>query len=300
MYIIKEKTYFKIIIAVAFFLCIFFYYITRTVPSNFPVGRSFTVEEGETLHSISLRLEGEHYIYSALLFRMWVSSLGSDRHVQLGVYTFGERHVLGYMVKKFISMGPDMPLASITVPEGSTSNEIASIIHRVIPSVSTDLFKEKISTKNGEGKLFPSTYYLLPSVNEDKIIDIMLLTFEKKWNESFKGVKFPSPLTKRDEVINLASILEGEAKTKKDMQMVAGILIKRLSIGMPLQVDVARETYKNKGLPFQPVNNPGLVAIYAALNPTDSEYLYYITGNDGTMHYAKTFAEHKANIKKYL
>lgn len=297
---IKEKTYTKIFIAIAIFLFIYGYYITRTVPSGFPVGRSFTVEEGESLHSISVRLEEEHYIYSALLFRVWVSSLGSDRHVQLGIYTFDQKHVLGYMVKKFISLGPDMPLASITVPEGSTSEEIGTIAHKAIPNISADLFKEKVSTKNGEGKLFPSTYYLLPSVNEDKIIDVMLLTFEKKWNESFKGAKFPSPLTKRDEVINLASILEGEAKTKEDMQIVAGILLKRISIGMPLQVDVARETYKNKGLPFQSVNNPGLIALFAALNPISSDYLYYITGKDGTMHYAKTFAEHKANIRKYL
>jgi UPF0755 protein len=73
-----------------------------------------------------------------------------------------------------------------------------------------------------------------------------------------------------------------------------------MRIGMPLQVDVAMETYKEKGLPKKPINNPGLVAITAVLNPVYTEYLYYITGNDGEMYYAKTFNDHKRNIAKYL
>jgi UPF0755 protein len=98
----------------------------------------------------------------------------------------------------------------------------------------------------------------------------------------------------------MASILEGEAKTEGDMKIIAGILLTRLTKGMPLQVDVAKETYTAKGLPKVPLNNPGLVAIMAVLHPTFTDNLYYLTGNDGAMHYAKTFEEHKKNIKKYL
>jgi len=118
--------------------------------------------------------------------------------------------------------------------------------------------------------------------------------------ENFKDTEILLPLRNKEDVIVLASILEGEAKTKEDMQKVSGILLKRLSIGMALQVDVAKETYKTIGLPTQPINNPGLVSLYAVLNPINTPYLYYVTGKDGTMHYAKTFTEHKANIKKYL
>ncbi len=159
---------------------------------------------------------------------------------------------------------------------------------------------KKVLEKNANGKLFPSTYYLLPSTKEERIIDIMTETFNKKYKDSFSNSKIDAPLKNKEEIIVLASILEGEAKTFVDMKMVAGILLKRLSLNMPLQVDAAKETYKTKGLPVEPINNPGTVAIEAVLTPTSSNYLYYITGNDGIMHYSKTFEEHKRNIIKYL
>jgi UPF0755 protein len=98
---------------------------------------------------------------------------------------------------------------------------------------------------------------------------------------------------------------------------VAGILWKRIEIGMPLQVDAVfgfiygkptfsptfdelevdspYNTYKNKGLPPGPIGNPGLDSIRAALEPVSSPYLYYLTGVDGTMHYSRTFEQHVAN-----
>lgn len=126
---------------------------------------------------------------------------------------------------------------------------------------------------------------------------------------------------KISDVIIMASILEGEA-LPKDRQVVAGILWKRLSIGMPLQVDATfryingkgtydltaddlkidspYNTYIHKGLPPGPISNPGIDAISASLNPIPTKYLYYLTEKDGTIHYAKTFTEHIANKNKYL
>jgi UPF0755 protein len=71
-------------------------------------------------------------------------------------------------------------------------------------------------------------------------------------------------------------------------------------MGMRLQVDAAPETYKENGLPGSPIGNPGIKALRAAIYPEASSYLYYIHGKDGNTYYAKTFAEHKKNIAKYL
>jgi UPF0755 protein len=106
------------------------------------------------------------------------------------------------------------------------------------------------------------------------------------------------------------------------MQTIAGILWKRIEMGMPLQVDATLEyerglgsaeltlddlrtdtpynTYTRKGLPPTPIANPGSVALSAALNPTASPYLFYLTGDDGTFHYAKDFEEHKRNKERYI
>lgn len=276
------------------------YYITRTVPSDFPVGKQFMVDENESLRSVSLRLESEHYITSALWFRAWVSSLGGDRHIQLGNYDFDKPYVLGGMVKRFVFENPSKPLIQVTVPEGSTSKEVAKLLHDASPVLSIDVFLKKVSEQNAEGKLFPSTYYLLPSHREGDIVNMMTETFEKKYASSFSWTAISEPLKNLEEVIVLASILEGEAKGETDMQMVAGILLTRLKNGMPLQVDASKVTYSERGLPSLPINNPGLIALGAVLHPSTSPYLFYITGKDGKMYYAKTFDEHKRNIQKYL
>lgn len=278
----------------------YLYYITRTIPASFPTGKHFIVEENETLRSVSLRLEQEHYIYSALFFRAWVSSLGGDRHIKVGEYFFDRPHVLGAVVKKFVSGNPDLPLHSVTIPEGSTSFEVANLVHKVLLTISVDIFGEMISKHEADGKLFPSTYFLLPSYTEEKIVELMVETFKNKTRGVIDDKKLSAPLLTENDVLSLAAILEGEAKTAEDMAIVSGILIKRLELKMPLQVDVAKETYTSRGLPFTPINNPGLVAINAALHPVRTDYLYYITGKDGKMYYAKTFEEHKRNIKNHL
>ena len=102
------------------------------------------------------------------------------------------------------------------------------------------------------------------------------------------------------EIIIMASIIEREAKRDPDRGFISGILWKRLSLGMPLQVDAVPETYKTKGLPETPISNPGMEAIKAAIHPQNSPYLYYLHDKNGNIHYAKNFAEHQANIKKYL
>ena len=82
--------------------------------------------------------------------------------------------------------------------------------------------------------------------------------------------------------------------------MASDILWKRLKLGMPLQIDSEMGTYEFIGLPENPINNPGIVSIEAAIHPTSTPYLYFLTGKDRKMHYAKTFNEHKENIIKYL
>ncbi len=296
----KNHTFFGVVLVVVLLASYYLYTQILTIPDRFPVGKNFTINENESLKSISKRLEQEGYIRSALFFRMGVSFFDKDKDIHLGGYMFNTPYTLLGVLGKFIQGRPDAPLISVTIPEGSTSFQVATLVVKALPSISIDILGEFISKYNADGKLFPSTYFLLPSYKEEDIVTLMTSTFSKKVGGILSSSSIVSPLTKEEDVLILASILEGEAKTQEDMEIIAGILLKRLAIGMPLQVDVAKETYKQKGLPFKPLNNPGLVAIKAVLNPVSSPYLYYITGNDGKMYYAKTFAEHKLNIDKYL
>ena len=125
-----------------------------------------------------------------------------------------------------------------------------------------------------------------------------------------------------DEILILASIIEREANTEESQKMISGIFQNRLAINMPLQADASIEyvldkplneltprdleidspynTYLNLGLPPTPIGNPGMEAIDAVLNPTKSDYYYYITDENGDFYYAKSYAEHLRNIEQYL
>jgi UPF0755 protein len=281
------------------FVGLFVYLYAFQAPSDFPVGSRFEVGEGESLRSISGRLEQEHIIGSALLFRGWISLIGRDNDIDLGAYVFERKLSLPLVVAKFVK-GPDEPLLSVTIPEGYTTEEIASAFKKAIPTLSSQTFIQKVKNAHLDGYLFPATYYPLPSFDEEAIIAKMKSVFDREYQSHFAKESYPPNLKNQTEVLSLAAILEAEAKTPEDMKIIAGILQKRLAQGLRLQVDAAPSTYKTGGLPSIPINNPGLVAIASVFHPTTTAYLYYLTGNDGTMHYAKTYEEHKKNIQKYL
>ncbi len=134
------------------------------------------------------------------------------------------------------------------------------------------------------------------------------------------------------QAVILASLIEREAISDEERPYIAGILLNRIEIGMPLQVDATVQyaigskrcvskidcdwwqtptradleivspfnTYTFTGLPQAPIANPGIMSLRAALEPVDSDYLYYIHDPEGRIHYAETLEEHNSNVAQYL
>jgi UPF0755 protein len=199
-----------------------------------------------------------------------------------------------------------------------TRKDIVRTIHAELPSFDEQTFLEL--TKNNEGYLFPETYFVPEDFTAEEFVNLLTETYASALRP-YKDAIASSTLSEF-EVLTLASILEREANDETSMRMVSGILQNRLDIGMALQADATigyvldkpitelspedleidspYNTYMNTGLTPTPIGNPGIQAIEAVLYPTKNEYLYYITGTDGTFHYAETFEEHKTNIEKYL
>lgn len=184
----------------------------------------------------------------------------------------------------------------ITIREGLTNEEMATLLSKKLTGFQKELFLNK--TKDKQGYLFPDTYFLYPLDTVDEIVGKLSNNFNNRTKNiysltSSKGKSFSS-------IIIMASILEGEAGGKEDISIISGILWKRISLGMRLQVDIDKRTYTTEGLSEKPLNNPGLSSIEAALNPVDSPYLYYLHDKNGKVHYATSYEEHKKNINNYL
>ena len=279
-----------------FVLADFGYFFFGTAPGDFPVGASIEVPQGASLRSVSLDLKNQHIIRSRLAFEGFVILYGAEGRLVAGSYRFGDRVGVWSVASRISGGGRFSAPVVVTIPEGFNINEIADTFSKKLKNFSKERFL--IAAKSKEGYLFPDTYYFFTADSETDVLDAMTKNFEKKVAPLRPEIQ--SSGKTEEEIIVMASLVEGESKGNGDRERIAGILWKRLALGMRLQVDAAPVTYKASGLPKAPIANPGLAAIKAALHPESSSYLYYLHDKDGTIHYAKSFEEHKGNIKKYL
>ncbi len=291
----KPFNFFKVFSLFFVFLIliiIVFFNNLNQAPNNFPQGEIFIIEKGDSLRTISKNLEEQNYIKSRVLFESFVILFGGEKSLNTGDYLFKEKYNTLNLADRISKGEKDLNPIKITIPEGFTKDEIILLLDKKLHNFDGNKFKEKAQ----EGYLFPDTYFFLSSDNEETVFKTITDNFNKKTNKIFENI----PIQKQKEILIMASILEGEAKGESDRNIISGILWKRISINMPLQVDIAPITYKERGLPENPISNPGLSTIYAAINPENSPYLYYIHDKEGNTYFAKTFKEHRANIEKYL
>lgn len=179
-----------------------------------------------------------------------------------------------------------------------------------------------------EGYLFPDTYEFDLSADSVQIIGRMLENFDSKFTTKYyEQAKYLNMTA--DDIIILASLIQKEARYASEMAVISGVLHNRLNgrdgaskrleltstvkyiyseiVGQPIttfdenniQINNPYNTFIHEGLPPGPICNPGKAAIDAALNPEDTDYLYFVAKNDGTHYFSKTLEEHEAACRIY-
>ena len=279
-----------------FLVFLFFYFFFLSAPGDFPQGAVVRVERGMSLHSVSSILKEEHIIRSRVIFESFVIIFGGEKHTVYADYLFENRLPVWAVALRIVGGDHDTMPVVVTIPEGFDNNQIADTFASKLTNFNKTLFLKDAGAL--EGYLFPDTYFFLTNTDENTVLQSMSDNFKKKINSLLPAIT--SSPNKENDIIVMASIIERESKGDVDRAVISGILWKRIKIGMPLQVDVAPDTYKTRGLPKSPIGNPGLEAIKAAIYPKNSPYLYYLHDKNGNIYYAKTFLEHKQNIAKYL
>ncbi len=267
---------------------------TLTPPEKFPSNSIVSIESGDTLQTLSLKLSQDDVIRSPFWFRVTSIFLGGERNMKAGDYYLGHPQDPFTLAWRILHGQYDIQMIKVTVPEGFTIEKISKLFDRKFPFFDNTWFEKNAP----EGYLFPDTYFIPVTATASSTVKIMKDNFISKIFPLMPEIdKFGKTL---EQVVTMASLIEGETNNQVDREIVSGILWKRLKIGMPLQVDVEMKTYEFPGLPEDPINNPGLLSIKAAINPTTTPYLYYLTGDDGKMYYSQTFEEHVAKKQKYI
>ena len=296
-------------------LC-FFYAFFLAAPIGFPSGAYVKVEEGMALKEIAATFERRGVVSNAKFFELITRVLGDDRHIPAGMYFFSRQDNMVWVAMRILSGDFETSAVRITIPEGSTVDDIAKLLLQKVPEFNKKAFVDRAR----EGYMFPDTYFFRPGQSTEAIYSV----FENNFRVKLLKVQQAITASGRsvDEIVTMASILEKEASKTKDRQMIAGVLWYRIKIGMPLQVDATfpyylgrntfevtladlradhpYNTYTNKGLPPGPIGNPGTDSLLAAATPTKTKYIFFLSDKQGNFHYAVTYAQHMANKNRYL
>ncbi len=249
------------------------------------------VEKGHGVKEIAAQLYASGLIKSTNFFVLYSGLSGSAHKLKPGHYVFNQAMSLPKINSALVA-GPKEDVV-ITVIEGETIVEVEDSLVKANVIKKGQLTKRR--GKSLEGFFFPDTYRFFPNSSVDDVIT--------RFMKNFYGKALPVLKDAPDayQALIVASIIEKEVPFSEERPIVAGILYRRLSIGMALQVDVAPETYERPGLPKTPIANPGADAITAAVHPVKSDYLYYLSDpKTRRTIFSKTFDEHVANKFKYL
>jgi UPF0755 protein len=302
-----------------FALLLLFYMEVVRPPQEFPYDKLVTIEEGDALSDIAGALEERDVVQSAWWLSAVIRAKGGEQNVKAGDYLFKHPRSI-FSVARIITSGTfGLEPIKITVAEGSTVADMSIIYGRELLRFDPQTFFVKAI--EFEGYLFPDTYYFLPNVTEDAVIQAMrdnfgrrTKTLEMQINGSGRSLA---------EIVTMASILEKEARNERDRRMIAGVLWNRIEAGMLLQVDATfvythgkgtyditlaelldkenlYNTYTQVGLPPSPIAAPGLSSLRAAINPIENDYLFYLADKKGVTYYSETYEEHLRKKRLYV
>ncbi|MFW6147791.1 MAG: endolytic transglycosylase MltG [Thermodesulfobacteriota bacterium] len=318
-------TGFLVVILCAFAALYFGYFLVS------PAGRDkqeevFLVEKGSGLRSIAAQLEERGLIKSKYLFMLWAYMKGCARDIQAGEYSFNQSlapvQILGLLTSGKVKT------YSFTIPEGLTSKEIADLLEerdlvnkRDFISLISDkdlVASYHVDGPSLEGYLFPDTYVIRKDMEPHDLIGLMVNRFWEVFNSLIEEKKPEMPV--RDIVI-LASIVEKETGLAEERPLIAAVFLNRLKKKMRLESDptviyglenfqgnltrknlqasTPYNTYVQHGLPPGPIANSGREALKAVINPAETDYLYFVSKNDGSHHFSATLKEHNRAVYTY-
>lgn len=325
-----------IVSAVSFLLFsawfLFEFYIPAKIPSHAQPEKIFLViEAGKGARAIAHQLREKRVIKKEWPFLLGYKILSTSKSLKAGEYAFliplSTREVLKTIVEGKVYLHP------VTIPEGLTRREIADYLesqHFIhagdfleassLTEIISSLDKE---ASNLEGYLFPETYYFPKGIPAEKIVSTLVSQFKSVFSEDWQKRAAEISMTPR-EVVILASLIEKETSIPEEKKLVSAVFHNRLRMGMKLDCDptiiyALREkgifkerlrtkdlkydspynTYLNRGLPPGPISNPGRDSLEAALYPADEDYLYFVSRNDGSHHFSRSFREHQQAVIKY-
>lgn len=324
-----KKIIVSVFIILLLIISIGFYFNHLLINKNKIIGE-FEIKKGETISKIAQNLTDKKFIKNPFIFKFGVRIYKQGKNIKAGYYKFNGKYNLKELITE-LTKGSSK-LKKITIPEGLTCFEVfekledsgfgkKSVYLEYFYKPSLILPEQFKNAETLEGFLFPETYMIREKANEFEILKIMVKEFIKNYEKVEKPKNIN--LTPYQAII-LASLVEKETNGKNEEKIIASVFLNRLSKKMRLQCDPTIiyalilegkydgnirkkdinmenrfNTYYISGLPPTPIANPGFKALNSVYNPDNTDYLYFVSNNEGNHIFSKTYKEHLKNVEKY-
>lgn len=287
--------------------------------------KAFVVQRGEGVNNITKRLVSEGFARSDLALKILLRTSFKNVKIEAGDFKLSPAMSAEELLKTLSEGSIDK---WVTIVEGQRVEEVAEVLNKEL-GVNKKLFLDA----SEEGYMFPDTYLFNPDATAADIASVMRNTFDKRYDTKLQQKIKAQGLTPEEGVI-LASLVEREGRSEKVRTQVAGIMLKRLNIGMKLDIDatvqyakdsqkaasgqglkkywlpITRDdytgvkstynTYLNPGLPPGPICNPSLASLNAVANADPkTPYLYYYHDSKGNSYYSRTLEEHNEAVANH-
>lgn len=289
-----------------------------------------SVIRGMNLTQLADSLKNKKLIDSKFAFLIAGKFLNAERTIKAGIYEI-PYGLSNYEYLKIFVRGNNRISVRITLYEGTTLKQLANQLSKVFPFSEEDFLKAasdsillkkyEIDNSNFEGYFLPDTYDFFLDSYPKQIIERMASAFKEFYDKSIKPHEPRLNLTK-NQIVTLASIIEGETNYNPEKKTIAGVYLNRLKHGMKLQADPTiayliddgprrilykdlkifspYNTYLNYGLPPGPINFPDRSSLLAVINAEKHNYFYFVMKPDGQGHnFSRNYREHLVNVRLY-
>jgi UPF0755 protein len=291
-------------------------------------GKLVLIPKGSPLPEVSRILREGGILPHPSAFRVLVLLTFTGRRLHYGEYAFPtppsaflawRRLIRGDVIKYEVTVRPGENLYDVAelLKVKNLATAEAFLATATSPAV---LRRLEIPGESAEGYLFPDSYIFVKPVTPEEILESMVRQFRRKVPPDAEKRAREAGLSLH-QVVTIASIIEKETGIEEEKPIVSAVIRRRLALGMPLQMDPTviygakrfdgtvtgkdlrmagpYNTYLNRGLPPGPIANPGLAALAAALNPSNEDYLFFVSRNDGSHAFSRTLPEHNRAVEAF-
>lgn len=286
------------------------------------------IKQGATDDEIGKLLQEKGLIRSSWAFRLYISSKEARGALQAGTYEIAPNQSVaeivsmlthGKIVTDLVTILPGQRLDQVRkrfIQDGFSG---AAVDEALDPNnyVGNAALVDKPAAASLEGYLYPDSYQRTSDTNPKIIVSAALAQMDKQLTPDLRAAFAKQGLSTYQAIV-LASVVEKEVSSQADRDQVAQVFLKRLRTNTRLQSDVtafygailagktpsvdynsAYNTYMHDGLPPTPISNVSISSLHAVAYPASTDWLYFVAGDDGTTHFAKTVADHNANVAQY-